>query len=133
MENLTWIDPTLGYPNPALREGVEQIERQYVAVSIRGFHKLLPNGSKVGHTKGLEHVDDRDWELFVVSKRGIIDGQSFVWGMFVEGLGMVDYMIEAENVRHLSEAERKHFSGMRMGMYGSHSGNLSYTFTLGDM
>lgn len=130
---LRWIDPTRGYPDDTLIEGVERISPEYVAVTGRGYHKAIPEGTDVDHTSGLEHIDGKDWELFTVNKRGTVDGKSYVWGMFVEGLGMMDYMIEAENVRHLTEAERKHFSGMRMGMYGSHSGNLSYTFTLGKL
>jgi hypothetical protein len=53
--------------------------------------------------------------------------------MFVEGLGFVDVMVPIENVRDLTQAEKAVFSNKIMGMYGSHSGKLSYTYSLGDM
>ena len=60
-------------------------------------------------------------------------GRAWVWGMFVEGIGAFNVMVAAEHVRDLTDAERAYYSGRTMGMYGSHSGNLSYTLNLPEL
>ena len=115
--NLKWHGPT---------SNAKEVSR-YVAVRGIAEHKI--GSFDAIHTEGMQHINGDDWELFTVSSQD----DKHVWGMFVEGIGAFDMMIPLENVRNLTEAERALFSNRVMGMYGSHSGKLSYTYTLGDM
>jgi hypothetical protein len=115
--NLNWHEPT-PQAKPASR---------YVAVRGQCEHKM--GTLDAIYTSGLEPLFGDVWELFTVSKQD----DKHVWGMFVEGLGFVDVMVPIENVRDLTQAEKAVFSNKIMGMYGSHSGKLSYTYSLGDM
>lgn len=99
----------------------------YVAVTGKTYHMTF-NMTAV-HTEGMEHIDGKDWELFATSEHD----KDFIWGMFVEGLGAVNVMVPVEQVRHLTEAERKTFTNRKMTMYGSHSGKPSYDFSLGQV
>lgn len=128
-DRFPWIDPTLGYPDDTLIEGVSKIAVSYVAARTGSAHKALPWMEPI-HSSGLEHIDGHDWELFTTQLRGIVNGRDWVWGQFVEGLGMIHVMVPADFIRELTPTEREYYSGRRFGMYGSHSGNLSYTFDL---
>ena len=83
------------------------------------------------HSEGLDHVEGRDWEMFRVSSEGTVAGHPYVWGVFVEGMGLFNVMVETRNTRELLDHERKVWSRKILGMYGSHTGNLSYTFPSG--
>lgn len=125
-----WIDPTLGYPNDTLIDGVRKLEKaRYVAVRGAGAHKSMA-WMEACHSSGLERVDGFDWELFTADKEGEADGRSWLWGMFVEGIGAFNVMVPAEWVRDLTDAERDYYSGRRMGMYSGIGGPLSYTLNL---
>lgn len=128
-ERFSWIDPTLGYPSTTLIDGVVETTPSYVAVRTGSSHKSLAWMEPI-HSTGLEQIDGHEWELYVAQLRGVVNGREWVWGQFVEGLGMINVMVPVDFVRELTETEREYYSGRRMGMYGSHSGNLSYTFNL---
>ncbi len=83
------------------------------------------------NSNDIEKVDGKDWELFSVSHEGEIDGVKYYWGMYVEGIGAFDVQVVQEHCRELSEAEREAWAKKRLGMYGSHSGKLSYTLPSG--
>lgn len=100
----------------------EKFDSRYVCVKSPWFHKLYPEGTDVLGNQDIEE----GWEIATVSRKN----DDFFWGMFVEGLGLFHCMFPKENVRELTEAERKAWAGRRLGMYGSHTGNLSYGFNL---
>lgn len=115
--NLNWHEPT-----PRARKA-----SRYAAVRGRCEHKS--GKFDAIHTSGLEHIGNDDWELFTISQQD----DKHVWGMFVEGLGAFDIMVPLENVRDLTYTEKAEFSNKVMGMYGFHSGKLSYTYSLGEI
>lgn len=102
---------------------------KYIAVRNEAAHKSIAFMKPI-HSKGLEHIDGDDWELFHSDFTVKRDGKLFYYGMFVEGIGAINVMVAEENMRDLTPEEKKTFSGKTYGMYGSHSGNLSYTTTL---
>jgi hypothetical protein len=110
--------------------GANKIERKYIAATGKAYHKLFPEGRDVIHniSKNTPKKGKR-WELATVSE----ESDEFYWGMFVEGLGFFEVMFPKVNTRPLTEKEKKFWSGRRMGMFGSHSGNLSYTFDMGEI
>lgn len=79
----------------------------------------------------LDKVDDVDWDLFHVNYVGNIEGVTYYWGMFVLGLGAFNVMVPVAWTRDLLPHEREAWSKRVLGMYGSHSGNLSYTLQSG--
>lgn len=99
-----------------------QIKTRYVCVKSPWFHKLYPGGTTVIGNNDIEP----GWELATISRQS----SDCFWGMFVEGLGLFNCMFPKENVRELTEVEKKAWSGKRLGIYGSHSGKLSYCFNL---
>lgn len=116
---MEWIDPEK-------TENVKECNK-YILFSGQYAHKtgiwdVIPN-------KNIEMIDEKEWEMFGVG----YENDEYYWGMPVEGLGMVHCMCPKENCRELTKKERKYWSGKTMGMYGSHSGKLSYTFKLGEM
>ncbi|BAG41505.1 hypothetical protein [Ralstonia phage phiRSL1] len=124
----SWIDPMLDSNKLTYRLGVERHGEHY---AVRGAcHKLLPYLTPC-HSQYLEHTDGHDWELYRASHRGTVDGVEYLWGMFVEGLGMFNVMVPVELARPLTAAEREAWSKVKLGMYGSHSGKLSYTMPSG--
>ena len=126
---MEWVDPTKGYPDDTLIEGVIKAVR-HVAVCGIATHKSVPSMEAI-HSEGLDHVEGRDWEMFRVSSEGTVAGHTYVWGVFVEGMGLFNVMVETRNTRELLDHERKVWSRKILGMYGSHTGNLSYTFPSG--
>lgn len=125
-----WIDPTLGYPDDTLIEGVWKLDKaRYVAVRGAGAHKSMP-WMEACHSSGLERVDGHSWELFTADKAGTVAGRDWLWGMFVEGIGAFNVMVPAAWSRDLTDAERAYYSGRRMGMYSGYGGDLSYTLNL---
>ena len=111
--------------------GVARVEKgEHVAVKIASVHKSTPY-YEVIHSKDLEHIGGHDWELFTVSHIGMIGDQVYIWGMFVEGLGAFNQMVPIHHMRKLLPQEREAWSKKRLGLYGSHSGNLSYTVDAG--
>jgi hypothetical protein len=84
------------------------------------------------HSTGLEHIDGHDWELFRTSDYGTIDGTRYYYGMYVEGIGAFNVMAAQENVRDLTEMEKKYFSNKVYGI-GSGFGDVSYTVSLGEI
>lgn len=120
-----WIDPDLHKP-------AQVKENKYLAVRREAAHKTVTL-IKPCHSKGLEHIDGDDWELFHSNFTLEHVGITFYYGMFVEGMGWFNVMVAQENVRELTDAEKVEFSGKVYGMYGSTSGNLSYTTSLPEM
>lgn len=122
-----WVDPTTGDMS-TMRPEVQQHNEHY---ATRGAcHKIVPYMQPI-HSKHLEKVDGHDWELFHAHYRGTIDGVEYLWGMFVEGMGFFHVMVPVSLARPLTAAEREAWSKVTLGMYGSHSGNLSYTLPSG--
>jgi len=111
-----------------LREGVSKYNN-HLAVKIAAHHKIGPMYPI--HSRGLDHVDSFDWELFHASECGIVDGQEYVWGMFVEGIGAFAVMVPIEFTRELLPHEREHWSRVVLIMQGSHTGNVSGYFPSG--
>lgn len=124
-----WIDPTKGYPDSTLIDGVGKIDR-HIAVSIGSSHKSIGFMEPI-HSDDLEHVDGLDWELFHASLEGTIDGVDYLWGMYVEGIGAFNIQVVKSHTRDLTDTERAAWSKKPLGMYGSHFGNLSYTLPSG--
>lgn len=124
-----YLGPTMSNTNDVLRGGVEKHDEHYaVKIGARHYHiGFMP----VCHSKGLEKVDGHDWELFRASHKGERDGKQYLWGMFVEGIGAFHVMFPSEYVRDLLPHERDAWSKKTLGMYGSHSGELSYTLPSG--
>ena len=120
-----WVDPTRGYPDNTLIAGVHSCN-VHVAVRTGAAHKAIPFMQPV-HSAHLERIDGHDWELFGA---GLTDGV-YMWGMFVEGLGMMNVMVPIEFTRPLLAAEREAWSKVTLGMYGSHTGKHSYNFPSG--
>ena len=117
-KEMIWLDP-----NEV--QGRESVNL-HIAVTGEYGHKLM--NSEAIHSAGLEHIDGKDWEMFTAHTRGIHDGQEYLWGMFWEGLGLVDVMVNQENTRELTHDEKKFWSGRGMVMVGSHTGTESYGF-----
>lgn len=104
-----------------------QVEMKgYVAVKNEAAH-VLARYLKPYHTDGLEKIDGCDWELFRTRFSIDVDGQTYYYGMFAEGLGFFDVMVAAENVRELTDGERSAFSNKGYAIVGFHSGKTSYT------
>jgi hypothetical protein len=128
VQRFPWIDPMLNMDKLVYRPEIQKHVEHY---AVRGAcHKLMSYLGGI-HSAHLERIDDHDWELFHASHRGTIDGVDYLWGMFVEGLGLFNVMVPFELARPLTTAEREAWSKVQLGMYGSHSGNLSYTFQSG--
>jgi hypothetical protein len=129
-----WVDPTVG------KEGADPMRRNsdldlkpcvvekqgHVAVCTGSVHKGL-GYIRPSPSAHLDRVANLDWELFSVSSIGVIDGQTYLWGMYVEGIGAFNVMVPKEFTRELLPHEREAWSKQRMGMYGSHSDKFSYT------
>lgn len=119
-----WIDPTNV-------DGVSKIDGgRHIAVSVGSTHKSI-DFMEPDHSKDLDHVDGLDWELFTASHEGTINGVDYIWGMYVEGIGAFNVQVVKAHTRDLTDAERAAWSKKTLGMYGSHSGKLSYTFPSG--
>src|SRR6478735_10577978 len=126
-----WIDPTKGYPDSTLIEGVTPLaETTHIAVCIGATHKSL-NYIEPIHSRDLERVAGLEWELFNAYYEGTINGVDYYWGMFVEGIGAFNVMVVKAHTREITDAERDAWSKKTLGMYGSHSGELSYTMPSG--
>jgi hypothetical protein len=122
------INPIIDLNSMTYRPDVEKHDQHY---ATRGAcHKMMAYMEPI-HSKGLERTDGHSWELFRSSHRGTIDGVEYLWGMFVEGLGMFNVMVPMELARPLTQEERETWSKVTLGMYGSHSGKLSYTMGSG--
>ena len=127
-----WISPTIEYRNKFIPiEGVHKVEEhKHVLVSTGATHKTIDFFNPI-NSNDIEKIDGKDWELFSVSHEGEIDGVKYYWGMFVEGLGWFNVQVVQEHCRELLPQEREVWSKKTLGMYGSHSGNLSYTLPSG--
>lgn len=123
-----WIDPTKGYPDSTLRDGVRKIEPTYIAIKNGGAHKSIEWMTAVP-TVDLEKIDGHDWELFTAT----CEDEKYVWGMFVEGIGALNVMVPKEYIRNLTDGERKKWSGRKLVMVGSHSGKESYGFKMPEL
>jgi len=122
------------HPTPGdfknLKPGITKVPpTKHIAVSVGAVHQLMH--MKPIHSDGLENINNLDWELFTVSYEGVIEGVNYYWGMFVEGIGAFNVMVVKEFTRELTQQERDTWSKKTLGMYGSHSGKLSYTFSSG--
>lgn len=127
IKRFPWVDPTTG-DMTTYRKEVQPHNEHY---ATRGSaHKLFEHMAPI-HSAHLEKTDGYDWELFHASHRGTIDGIEYLWGMFVEGLGFFNVMVPLELSRPLTASEREAWSKVQLGMYGSHSGKLSYTLGSG--
>lgn len=79
-----------------------------------GECEAIPNS----HIKG-------DYEIIHVDK----ETKDAFYGMPLEGLGLVDCMCLKSDCRSFTDKEWEYWGEEHsFGMYGSHSGNLSYTF-----
>lgn len=121
---MNWIDPTKGYPDSTLISGVNK-SAYYIAVKGKVYHKSM--NMEAIHSDGLEKIDGEDWELFHVDK----ENETYVWGMFVEGLGAFDICVPRDQIRELTENEKTYWSNRQMVMVGSHTGKTSYGFNVG--
>lgn len=131
LEKYPWIDPTKGYPDDTLIEGVvEAPQRMYVLVSQGWTHKTIIFGKPITN-RDIVKVNDLDWEIFHVYLIGHVKGRTYYWGMPLEGLGLMHCQFLADHCRDFLPAERELWANRRMGMYGSHTGNLSYTMPSG--
>lgn len=126
--NQKWIDPDTPERKP-LQKKVEG--HGYVAVTGEWGHKIMHHS--VIHSNGLEKIDGKDWEMFCAHFTLEVEGKTYFYGMFVEGLGMFNVMLPAEQVRELTQDERKHWSGRGMSMVGSHTGKVGYTFAMPEL
>lgn len=96
-----------------------KVKSRYVSVSGGLQHKTGP----------FDAIDTSiidGGELFTVSHQN----EDYVWGMFVEGIGAFNMMCPIAQVRELTEDEIARVSGQRMVMVGSHTGKVSYEYTL---
>ena len=83
--------------------------------SFMGTMEAIPNrGIKDGYEK--LHVDKETDKYF--------------YGMPVEGMGLVDCMILKSDCRPFTDEELEAWKKVKMGMYGSHSGKLDYTYDI---
>ncbi len=121
-----WCSPTVELPRNKFEciPGVEKHSHHY-AVRTEAQHKTMQLTPI--HSKHFEKVGGHDWELFHASHRGTVGGREFIWGMFVEGMGMFNVMVPVDHIRELTAAEREAWSKVTLGMYGSHTDKLSYT------
>lgn len=78
-----------------------------------GAWKVIPNENIKGN-----------YEIFIVDK----ETEDCYYGMPLEGLGLINCMLPKKYCRPFDDEELQAWSKRRMGIYGSHSGNLSYTF-----
>jgi len=127
-ERFKWIDPMLDMNTLTYRPEVQPHSEHYAVRAA--CHKIMEFMDGI-HSKHFEKVDGHDWELFHASHRGTIDGVEYLWGMFVEGMGLFNVMVPVELSRPLLPAEREAWSKMTLGMYGSHSGKHSFNFHSG--
>lgn len=104
-------------------------EKLYATVAVTGevAHKLM--NWTACHSRDLDHVDEKDWELFSVSHRGTHQGREYIWGMFLEGIGAFNVMVPIQNVRNITKTERAARTERPMQMVGSHTGKVSYGFS----
>jgi len=124
-----WVSPTIEGDYSTMIDGVKAATG-HVAVCKGAGHKAIPCMAPI-HSAHLDRVDGLEWELFTVSHRGFVNGTEFVWGMFVEGLGMFNVMAPVEHIRELLPHEREAWSKVRLGMFGSHSDKMSYSLPSG--
>lgn len=128
VKRFPWVDPVLESDRLTYRPGVHKHSEHY---AVRGAcHKIMAYMEPI-HSAHLEHADGHDWELFHASPRGTVDNVEYLWGMFVEGIGLFHVMVPIELSRPLTIEEREAWSKVTLGMYGSHSGNLSCTMPSG--
>lgn len=134
---LPWISPTEPHPTEQYKEqpikGVTELKNGYtfhVGVRNGGAHKTFAHMPVYGDCK-LDKVNDVDWDLFHVNFIGNVKGRTYYWGSFVLGLGAFNVMVPVEWTRDLLPHEREAWSKKVLGMYGSHSGELSYTLGSG--
>jgi hypothetical protein len=107
--------------------GAKKVDRKYIAVRGKAYHQLFEEGRDVIHNMSpAPSADGVEWELATVSH----ENEEFYWGMFVEGLGFFHVMFPKEQTRPPTAEEAKYWSGRQMGMFGSHSGNLSYMWAM---
>lgn len=107
--------------------GVTKLDKtKTILVSEGAAHKAI-QFFEIINSDDIERVNDKDWELFTASYEGEIDGVKYYWGMFVEGIGAFNVQVVQEHCRDLTPEERAKWSKKTLGMYGSHSGKLSYT------
>lgn len=108
-----WRDPE-PYNDRQVRVG------QYMLVRREWGH-CLRNSFVVCHTKGMEKINDEDWELFRIAFYLDLGGVRLYYGNPVEGLGMFHCQVLRVNVRGLTDAEITTVSGLVFGMHGSHT------------
>lgn len=89
-----------------------------------GVHKSFP--LQVITTKGIQRIDDKGWELLVVTK----ESDNYYYCNSVFGLGLMNIMVHKSNTRPFLDSEIDSLSGKKCGMVGSHSGKLSQSFNL---
>lgn len=121
---MQWIDPDEHKDKLIKYNG-------YAAVKGQCYHKTVNTEAIHNDSLKIEHIDGENWEVFLVSHRLDLDGQTYYYGSFLEGIGMFNVMIPKENIRELTDGERETLAKANMGMYGCHTGNLSYTYGLG--
>lgn len=71
-----------------------------------------------------KNIED-DYEILIIGK----ETDKAFYGMPLEGMGLIDCMALKSDCRPFTEEELKYWMKERtFGMYGSHSGNLSYEY-----
>ena len=78
---------------------------------------------KLGEFEAIRNADiEGNFEIMRVDK----ETKDCFYGMSIEGLGLIDCMILKSDCRAFKDSELEAWSKRRIGIYGSHSGKLSY-------
>src|ERR1700751_2761573 len=111
LERFPWMYPVADLGRMKYRAEVKVNNEHY---ATRGACHKIMSYMKPIQSKHLDRTDDHEWELFHASHRGTIDGVEYLWGMFVEGLGMFNVMVPVELSRPLTASEREAWSKVRL-------------------
>ena len=71
------------------------IENKGDVLACKFYHTMSPDGSKAISNIGIKNVDDKEWEIFWVSK----ETENAYYGTPAEGLGLIDCMILKSDTR----------------------------------
>lgn len=108
---MKWKEPK----NYKIVKGYVLCSKCFHTTNENGDYNIIPNDGIKG-----------DYEIFRVDK----ETDDCYYGMPLEGLGLFDCMLPKEFCRPFEEDELKFWQNKKMGMYGSHSGDLSYTYKI---
>lgn len=77
------------------------IENKGDALACKYYHLTALDGEDAICNSGIKNVDDKEWEIFWVSK----ETEDAYYGIPAEGLGLVDCMILKEDTRNFLPEE----------------------------